>query len=448
MTKIARYGFYVFLSRLFEGVTAMANSIILARLLGPAGRGKYALILSITILLSALGALGVTDSNVYLINRGKYSINNFISNSICFAFCSSILWLVTFLLFYRLIGYRLLPTLHLNEICLSLAVLPFILLTNYLQNILLGRGSINRFINVNIFFSISPLLFLTFFLLDLKLTLREAIYAYALSYVATCFYTFWSCVRETKAFHFTPNAALARESLTYGLKSNTGTILQTARDQLEAIIIGYFMTSSSVGYYNVAIGISNKLQMLPKSVSYLLFAEISKPDNESGDVLTAKITRNMLWIISPFVVILSLFFSKYIVLILYGRKFLPAQVPMSILFGSVILSAFTFPLGSLFLGQGRPKVYLFASAVSLITTLGLDMWLIPLLGLVGAAIANIFGLSAMAYVYLHIHRKNLPNSLSSFLLLNKDDKQLYVDLLCKIRSKASIQLERIRKHII
>ncbi len=393
MAKIARHSFFILLARLLEAVAAMVNSIILARMLGPDGRGRYALILAIVILLSVLGTLGITESNVYLINKKRYSAHNFISNSIYFAFCSSVLWFAVFILFYKLIGYRMLPTLTLSEILLPLTILPFYLLFVYLQNILLGIGAIYRFISTNIFLAVSPLLFLMIFLLDFRLTLREAIYAYMLSYMSACSYTFWCCIKEEGSFKFSPNASLAKESLIYGLKTNIGTILQIARDRLETIILGYFMMNSAVGYYNVATGLSDRLKMLPKTVSYLLFAEVSKSDHESGDILTAKFTRNILWIMSPLIGILIIF-SKYIVLILYGREFLPAHVPMSILFGSTLLSAFTFFLGKLFLGQGRPRVYLFAGAAALVTTIGLDVLLIPLYGLVGAAIANTSGSSS------------------------------------------------------
>lgn len=447
MTKLVNQGALVLFSRFVEATAGMVNSIVLARLLGPEGRGKYALVLSITILLSVLGTLGITDGNVYLINRGKYSIHNFISNSICFALGSSVLWVTLFLLFYHLIGYRLIPTLTLNEIALTLSILPFCLLFVYCQNILIGRGAIPMFVWSNIFFATAPLLFLTFFLLDFQLTLREAIYVYMLTYGSSCFFSLWCCIREAGTFRFLPEATLARESLSYGLKSNPGAIFQFARDRLEIIIVAYFMASAAVGYYNIAMGLSDRVKMVPKSFSYILFAEVSKSDKESGYLLASKVVRNSLWFMLPFVGILILF-SKYLILVLYGREFLPANVSFSILLGSTLLSAVTFPLGSLFLGQGLPRLYLFAAALSFLTTIGLDICLIPLFGITGAAIANISGLSAMACIYIHAYKKNPTNTLKSLFMIRKDDWQYFVGVLSKTRNRLSLKFAGVKKQIV
>jgi O-antigen/teichoic acid export membrane protein len=397
--KLKKHGFFVTVARFFEAFIALLNNILVARMLGPDGRGKYALILTIIMFLQVPATLGVTDSNVYLLSKDKYSINNFITNSILFSIISSVFFIMLFFALYQLFIHQIVPTLTIQEVFYPLWVLPIAVLFVYLQNILVGLGSINRFIKTNILLCTSQLLFVLFFIIDFTLTVNEAIYAYLLSYVMVCVYSLWCCIREAGAFNFKPNMELARESFNYGFKSNIGTILQTARDRFEVILVGYFLTNTAVGYYSIAQGITDRLKLLPKTISYLLFAEIANLEGKQGEELAVNVTRNLLFIMSVIVFPIILF-SRYIILLLYGRDFLPTQVPLCILFVSTIFSGVVFSLGSLRLGQGRPERYSYATGIALLVTIGLDGILIPYWGIIGAAIGNIMGVLAMVLFYM------------------------------------------------
>ena len=69
--SITKKSTFVFLSRMIETCAAMANSIIVARMLGPEGRGKYALSLTILMLLLTPATLGISEANLYLSSRRK-----------------------------------------------------------------------------------------------------------------------------------------------------------------------------------------------------------------------------------------------------------------------------------------------------------------------------------------------------------------------------------------
>jgi O-antigen/teichoic acid export membrane protein len=425
--NIAKEGTFVFLSRLIETFSAMLNSIVITRMLGPEGRGKYALFLTILLILLTPATLGISESNLYMASSKKSSINSLISNSFLFAFVSSFLWITIFFIFYKILIYRLIPSLTINEIFVMLCILPFIILFIYLQNILIGIGSINHFIKTNIVLSVSPLFFIIFFLFDNNLIVSEAIYAYMLSYLTSCVYCIWICIKKTGTFHFTPSKELAIESLKYGAKISPGTILQGLRDRLEVLIISHFMSASAVGYYSVAQGLSERLKLLPKSFSYILFAQISGSTNELRYSTAAYVTRNTLWFMIIIIIIPLIASAKFIISILYGREFLPAIIPLCILFFSTMFSSIGLTLGSLALGKGSPQICTYAMAISFLTTIGLDIWLIPVWGLIGAAIANTSGLAIMAFFYLAIFRKETKIKLVKFLLIQKEDfKNIYI----------------------
>ena len=61
----------------------MIVQIILARWLGPAGRGAYALALLWSNTLAVICSLGFEQANVYHVASGRHSVKQAMSNSLC-----------------------------------------------------------------------------------------------------------------------------------------------------------------------------------------------------------------------------------------------------------------------------------------------------------------------------------------------------------------------------
>jgi len=405
MSKLARHGISVFAARVIAMGLTMASSMLIARLLGPDGRGKYALMILLPMLLSVPASLGVANSNVHLLKRSSYSVDNFVSNSILFALGASLLTVLVFWGAYRLGVSRYLTTLSYGETFIPLVLLPVNMTFIYLQNVLIGLDAVGRYNKTNILLSLCILLFICLFLLDLRLTVWEAVASWILAHTCTMIYTFRCCVREAGGFRFAPNRALAVESLRYGLKSHAGTIFDSSRHPLEVIIIGYLMDRSAVGYYSVAFSLTQRLQLLPKSIGYILFPAVSKASSAEGRKLAADAIRNTLYVMLlvavPFVLL-----SRYVILVLFGPDFLPAQVVLCILSGGLVVSTVILMFGSLALGQGKPQLFSYASGGAFVATLILDFALIPRFGLTGAATANVLGTTFMALFYTVLYLRD------------------------------------------
>ena len=70
-----------------------AISIILARVLGPADRGTFALLMLIPSVMVMVGGIGLEVANVYYSANRKYKLDDIISNSLfaTIALCSIII---------------------------------------------------------------------------------------------------------------------------------------------------------------------------------------------------------------------------------------------------------------------------------------------------------------------------------------------------------------------
>ena len=82
MNSISKNSVITFSSQILIFILGFFTSIILARALGPKGKGIYTLIILIPTVMLKLGSLGIEDANVYFTGSKKYKIEDIVSNSL------------------------------------------------------------------------------------------------------------------------------------------------------------------------------------------------------------------------------------------------------------------------------------------------------------------------------------------------------------------------------
>ena len=151
------------------------SGIILARYLGPEGRGTYALFLVVPNLIMPLASMGLRQSTAYLIGQKQYNDKEIYSNMLSFYIINLVISVIIVIFYYQHLGFfnkygYILPFLF-------LMVLPFNLFRNYSSGLLLAK---KRIANLNILLLTYQFLFtllLFIFLYILKWHIKGAAYA-------------------------------------------------------------------------------------------------------------------------------------------------------------------------------------------------------------------------------------------------------------------------------
>ena len=147
MTSISKNSAITFSSQILIFVLGLITSIILARTLGPSGKGIYTLIILIPTVMLKLGSLGIEAANVYFTGSKKYEIKDIVSNSLFDSILlSSILIIIFFIISYLKIFKDFLISNQMNFFYLWLVILtvPFSLLLGFLISIILGQEKISN----------------------------------------------------------------------------------------------------------------------------------------------------------------------------------------------------------------------------------------------------------------------------------------------------------------
>ena len=161
--------------------------------------------------------------------------------------------------------------------------------------------------------------------------------------------------------------------------------------QMDKIMLGQMLDTYTVGLYSVGIYICSLWNFIPDAMIASLRPGImaAKKVNEETYIRKLKQMYALIIWISILYAVGVCVFSKYIILILYGKDFLGARAPLMI---AVWYCGFSL-LGSArdvwIICEGHQKYSKWFALIGAMTNLILNLLLIPKIGMIGAAIATL-----------------------------------------------------------
>lgn len=438
---ILRGGAITLLTQFILFFVSFAASIVLARALGPAGRGSYALMLLIAVVLGKVGSLGIEVSNVYYVSKRPDLLPVLSVNAL---FISGVVGGGLILLVGILSAippvYRYLSSngIGLSLLYLTIATVPLMLLTTYFLGILQGQERIIHYNMATLSSSVFQLLLLILLLLVLKWDLGGSVLAYV---AATTLGVGISAVfmRQHLRFPLRPSMSALRLSSGYAWKAYIANLVQFLNYRLDQFLTAFFLGPAALGIYAVAVTISERLWMVPQSMATVLFPRVSMSSSQEANSLTPRMARNMLFLLT--IVSLGLGFAgRILISFFFGSEFDGAAIPLLWLLPGVVALGYGKILMSDLLGRGMPKVGMITSSISLILTIILDIALIPRLGIAGAAIASstAYIISTLVIFIAFIQATQIP--MRQLILMDTADFRLYIDVFRMV-------LQRIRSSL-
>lgn len=160
---------------------------------------------------------------------------------------------------------------------------------------------------------------------------------------------------------------------------------------VDIIMIGYFLTSTAVGYYAIAISFSRFFWLVPRAMGTVAYPTISeywaKNDIEAINKLVDKSAKYSACILI-FAGMSIIFFAKDIITLLFTSEFLPAVLPLTILIIGTVTSGILKSISVIFASTGKVNIVLIISAIGAVGNILFNIALIPTYGIIGAATAT------------------------------------------------------------
>jgi O-antigen/teichoic acid export membrane protein len=191
------------------------------------------------------------------------------------------------------------------------------------------------------------------------------------------------------------------------LTSTGFTVFATA----DTILIGYFLTNADVGIYRVAIQVSAAALFTSMALNTVLYPRMSRWSSE-GDLesISAALSRAVSFslILAIPVVIGGILLSRPLLFYLYGSDFSAGSQALIVLLLLQISVIFVNLQITGLNALDQPKKSFITTSLAAGVNIALNVALIPLLGILGAAIATLFSVSLNAFLAHHYLARIVP----------------------------------------
>jgi O-antigen/teichoic acid export membrane protein len=160
--------------------------------------------------------------------------------------------------------------------------------------------------------------------------------------------------------------------------------------------------------------------MLPGAIATVLFPKVSSMEDEDANIITPRMTRHGILLITITSILLALF-ARLLITFFFGDQFLPSVTPFLILLPGTIALGGTKILASDLAGRGKPQIGTYAVSITLVFNLILNLLFIPRWGISGAAFASSISYILCSIIVVIAFTKISNISLFDILIIRKKD---------------------------
>lgn len=374
-----------FLSNLFLFGLSIINTTILSRVLGPEGKGIVDVAINFLGFVTLILGMGFAASNVFFLGKKKDNLTKIYGNNLLIV-SLGLLVLVPVYFIQTHWQFKFLQGITNLQMIVVLLTVPFIIFKSSMISILLGLQDIVEYNRINIVEKILSLVLLAGFLL-IAVNPTAAMLSVLAGTALVCV---WQGYNFTIQRRISPklDAPLMKSMLGYGLKAQAGNIIQRLNYRLDVFIVNYYLPIEQVGIYGIAVVLAETLWGVTGSIATIVFPIASSSTNKQELVkFTNQVTRVSFSIILIFSIIIALI-GKTFIIFWFGPAFATAAGALLWLLPGICIFSVSNILASYLAGVGLVEKNIYSSIASVIVTIVINIYLIPRIGINGAAIST------------------------------------------------------------
>jgi O-antigen/teichoic acid export membrane protein len=415
---------YAFGASLILMPLSLANGILIARTVGPSGKGALDLILATAGVLTMVLGFSLSPGVTYVVAKGNVNVRSLAFRLLGVAAAQTVITLVILVLLANTkhsakflppgIGWWLIPG-------IALFVLLEIL-TAHWRAMLVGRQQITKVNNVEMLARVIQflLLFSVAAILASQGGQISVAVLFVLALIVSAFINITLLVKLKGRSLEDAGTASFREVVSFATPSYLGNLAQFLNYRLDVFIVSIFAGYASVGRYTLAVGLGQLLWLLSNAAATVLLPKIAAAEHENSAAHTMRVNRLSLGASFAGAIVLALVATQFIPLF-YGEDFRGSINALLWILPGIVAFSIVNVLAAYLAGIGKPRLNLIVATISLIATVSLDVLLIPRFDIVGAALASSvsYTLSAVLTIRYFIGETKTP--LREVLLLTSSD---------------------------
>jgi len=390
---LARDAFITIATRFGIAILIFATDIILARALGPAAKGRFALVLLFSQLAATLIGFGMDQALAVIAGRSTSDARRGVANALVWtAVVGGASVVVSLWLFAGFGGgipdgplSTLIPNLSVAQFAFGALAIPAELLFNLGLFALLGRREVAAYSGIRLLRRASLLTLMVGLALAASLDLTAVLTLNLVSLGLTLAAVAWASI-QAGIVGGRPSSTLLGEELRFGGRAVVGTLAERLQFRADAFIVNAIVGIRATGIYSVTSGIAETLWYVPNALGVVMFSRAVDPTADAGR--TAAILTRTTLALSIVLAIPTAILGPRLVRFVYGPQFADAGVALRLILPGVVAYSVVAILSRYLTGRGRPGTGTLILVLGLVANIAANLLLVPQFGISGAAAAS------------------------------------------------------------
>jgi glycosyltransferase involved in cell wall biosynthesis/O-antigen/teichoic acid export membrane protein len=387
--------------RLSGYAVGFVASILIARALGPTGRGLYAYPVALLGIVMAFGHIGLEFAQIRMAGQGR-DLRHMWANATVFSVVAGIVcWGCVAGIFA--VDSRAAGGLPVSWIAIPMGLVPLLLMSLYWAGLLQLDGRLMGATWAS-WFGVAlqaVMIAVMFFLHDL--TPFRVLLLQWLTNGAAWLFLLLACYRAGLV-SLRVDRGLLRQSVVFGVKVYVAQVFLFLVLRVDQVLVGRYAGFRQLGLYALATTVAELLWLLTDPLAAALIPHMVKARVGDDRRLSFAMARLSLSI-STIAAIAGWFLAPLVIPVVYGRGFAGAAPALRLLLPGVVALAASRPLSSVRVKEGQVVLPSVLGLAALGLNVALNLVLLPRMGIRGSSIASSICYGALALSYVAIARR-------------------------------------------
>ena len=380
-TELRRNVFESYGTRLLVVAVTFATAVVIARELGPSGRGFYAVAATVGAIGVQFINLGLHLSNTYYVAKDRALLPTLIGNTLAVVLVACAVTALSGMVF---VFWPKLSPVHGTLLLLALASVPVGFAYLLTQGLLLGVNEVRAYNQIEFGGKLLVLALICVPAFVHRGTV-ELFFGMTLSSVMLSFLWALLCLRRVSMEPPELSLTIFRQSISTGINAYMILFFGFLVLRIDLLMVKYMLGATEAGYYSISQVLAENTMMFPVVMGSLVFPKLSAAKEKEEKVrLTNKAVLVTAALMLPVVVIAALAAGP-IISIAFGRNFLPAAAPFAWLMPGTYFLGIETVMVQLLNSEGFPPIIVAAWIADTIVNVAVNFWAIPRYGITGAS---------------------------------------------------------------
>jgi O-antigen/teichoic acid export membrane protein len=383
------------------------TAIIVARAVGPEGKGSLALLTGATAILVSIVGFGIPSGAAALYPRDARNRSNILATALTLTAAASSLALLLYAVFgLRLLGVVLserdMATMDPAWALLAVLAVPPAALAAVADVVLIAANAMRTYSLRAAASGVLGVALTVVLTLQLDWGVAGALAAYPVAACAGLVIFAWWWWKQDALWPARVRLSCARALMHVGIQQHAIAIVALVAKRIDVFLVAGMLSLQDAGFYAAGILIPQAIITVPRATMWPMVSALSGENSQVSDAV-ARISRLQV----AFMIVVALLLAPLapvVVRFLFGEAFFPAVSPFRWALIGIPFTPLTITVNAILTARTRPGLSIVASVIGTGIQLALALLLIPVWGAAGSAAALSANFFVTAMIQLAIAR--------------------------------------------